>query len=788
MSNASPATTELLDMLIVGGGPAGTAAAFRAKELGIRALVIDFDDLMKRIRDYSKDKLILPNFGGGDKMKFPAGGELVTRLHFQDIDKDEMCQMWKGFYQDCDIPSRVGPELTGLERHADGTWTANTWNHVTNAPEVYRTRYVVLAPGRGVPRRFDIPGNTDGIAYRLDDANNYIEGPVCVIGGGTSAAEAVIAISNAKLAANDPFPVAWSYRGTQMPRVSKALAGTFFEAYLGNGNVRYYPVSEPVAVVQGPDRVEYLSVLIDRKTVPGRIQECMHLEFPKTRCIACIGEDIPESFLRDLGIHMVAGGAGEKKMMAVSPLLETQQPGVFLIGDLLSQAYFETEQFGADPGTFQRIKHRGNIKSSLRDGVFVAEVIKQKLEGRTRIDVVMRDAEDGPVAVPVAAAVPVPSTPTPSPFSSTVKVPAETSSATPSAAPSSTPVPESLASSGHVTMAIDYAQLEPINEAHLVRVTEAGVDADEFPLQFVGVTRIGSTACDINFPDDPLVAPSHASITNREGTYYLRDDGSTSGTYLRLRVGHPRPVAPGDLLRLGRQILVVQNDLRGYTVQQYDVSGQLVASHPLPERTVVFGRAGERGDPDVVLAANDMTLSRFHVSITRKDDRLLVEDFNSRNGTFLKVGDSVKLYNGDEIRLGRQILRVALQADAPDKTGSAPSKEFPRPVAAIPVEPAPAPVGKAAQVTFKATGATFAMQASQTILDIADEFDVELDHECWVGKCGADLIRIVEGQEFLNEVSEQESKTIKRRGAEPGHCRLACMTRVSGPVVVEAVE
>ena len=39
----------VLDLLIVGGGPLGTACAFRAKELGIAALVIEMDDLMKRI-------------------------------------------------------------------------------------------------------------------------------------------------------------------------------------------------------------------------------------------------------------------------------------------------------------------------------------------------------------------------------------------------------------------------------------------------------------------------------------------------------------------------------------------------------------------------------------------------------------------------------------------------------------------------------------------------------------------------------------------------------------------
>ena len=34
-------TVDVLDVLIVGGGPAGTAAAFRSKELGIEALVIE---------------------------------------------------------------------------------------------------------------------------------------------------------------------------------------------------------------------------------------------------------------------------------------------------------------------------------------------------------------------------------------------------------------------------------------------------------------------------------------------------------------------------------------------------------------------------------------------------------------------------------------------------------------------------------------------------------------------------------------------------------------------------
>ncbi len=76
--------------------------------------------MLKRIRDYAKDKLILPSFGGGDQMGFVQGGDLVSRLHFDPIDKDEMCRTWKDFYQEFQIQTRIGVELTGLEHDARG--------------------------------------------------------------------------------------------------------------------------------------------------------------------------------------------------------------------------------------------------------------------------------------------------------------------------------------------------------------------------------------------------------------------------------------------------------------------------------------------------------------------------------------------------------------------------------------------------------------------------------------------------------------------------------------------
>ncbi|HEX2897749.1 MAG TPA: FAD-dependent oxidoreductase, partial [candidate division Zixibacteria bacterium] len=291
---------DVLDMLIVGGGPAGTAAAFHAKELGLNALVIDFDDILKRIRDYAKDKQILPGFGGADKMKFPQGKNLVEKLHFEPIDKDEMQLAWKKFYVDNNIPAKIKVELTGLEKGSDSVWNAKVYNHNLKKDETIKAKHVVLALGGGEPRRFDIPGNVEGIQYRLNDAKAYVGSPVCVIGGGTSSAEAVIAISNAKKESDDKFEVCWSYRGTTMPAVSKALAEVFFDCHMNNGNIRYLPNSDAVAIVTAEDKNEYLSVRIDRRIVAGRPSETTHVEFPKEFCIACIGQDLPERILNTM--------------------------------------------------------------------------------------------------------------------------------------------------------------------------------------------------------------------------------------------------------------------------------------------------------------------------------------------------------------------------------------------------------------------------------------------------------------------------------------------------------
>ncbi|MDZ7268250.1 MAG: FHA domain-containing protein [candidate division KSB1 bacterium] len=757
----------VLDLLVVGGGPAGTAAAFRARELGLAVLVIDFDDLMKRIRDYAKDKLILPDYGGGDQMPFPRGGALINALHFTPIDKDEMCRRWKSYYRTFNVPAQIGVELTGLQRNSDGTWLARAYNHRTKAEQFYTARHVALTIGRGVPRRFDIPGNTEGIAYRLSDAAQYVGEPVCVIGGGTSAAEAVIAISNAKARANDATAVYWSCRSDKLPKVSRALAEVFFEAFMTNGNIRQFPGSEPVAVLTAEDRREYLSVRIDRRRVPGRPGETVHLEFVKEFCVACIGEDIPEAFLSSLGIDMVAGGPQGKKRFVVNPLLETRQPNVYLLGDILSPAYFETEDFNADPASFREIKRRGNIKAALRDGVLVAEAVAQKLAGQTSIRIDL-DFEEAP-----RTAAPPPRR------AGTVVVESE--------GPAQADLPQTNAATAHT--------------ACLVRLLAGNVEADEFPLREDRLTTIGRAGCDLSFPEDVLLSEKHASILydRSEGCYLLRDDGSVNGVFVRLQPASAREVMPGSLVRVGRQFLLFGRENGAPLFVHFDAEGKPLGRHPLTERTQVLGREA----PDVTLDPKDLTLSRRHLAVRLEGGVMKIKDLGSANGTFLKIKGAMPLRDGDQFRVGQQLFLLQLRTLAPRRTVLFNTRPG---VASPPVEaatPAPAPARSATPVSqraatplpqgllvrFKNANKTVPFRPGQSICEIAEKHGLALKADCRIGSCGMDPIRILAGRENLNEIGDEERGTLEDiNKLQAGEYRLACMARPIGPVTVEILK
>jgi NAD(P)H-nitrite reductase large subunit/ferredoxin len=82
------------------------------------------------------------------------------------------------------------------------------------------------------------------------------------------------------------------------------------------------------------------------------------------------------------------------------------------------------------------------------------------------------------------------------------------------------------------------------------------------------------------------------------------------------------------------------------------------------------------------------------------------------------------------------------------------------------------------------TGPTVRAKKGEKLLDIAEASQVPIEHGCRMGMCGSDPVRIIEGEENLSAMRSAERRTLERLGLGAG-CRMACVSRVEGPVVVD---
>jgi len=86
------------------------------------------------------------------------------------------------------------------------------------------------------------------------------------------------------------------------------------------------------------------------------------------------------------------------------------------------------------------------------------------------------------------------------------------------------------------------------------------------------------------------------------------------------------------------------------------------------------------------------------------------------------------------------------------------------------------------EVVFK-PGPTVLARLGDSLLRVAQANRVPLESGCRMGLCGADPVRIVEGEENLSPPTAGERATLNRLGL-PADCRMACTARVRGAVAV----
>lgn len=135
-----PKTPDLFDVIIIGGGPAGIAAALGAIENQLSYLLIDQQGIGGTVRQYPREKLVLT-----DLVELPLYGKL-TRSEYA---KEELIQLWETIHDKYKIHSLLSKTLFNVVRQDDGIFDVRVTD--INDPKMisrYKAQNVILALGR----------------------------------------------------------------------------------------------------------------------------------------------------------------------------------------------------------------------------------------------------------------------------------------------------------------------------------------------------------------------------------------------------------------------------------------------------------------------------------------------------------------------------------------------------------------------------------------------------------------------------------------------------------------
>jgi thioredoxin reductase (NADPH) len=263
------AAPDVLDVVIVGCGPAGFSASLAAMEHKLKSVTLEQDSLGGTITHFPRGKLV---------MTAPFTLPIAGTFNFTELSKEELIGFFQQIAQDAGLKVNTDERVEAITR-VDGLF------EVKSARATYKTHTVLLTIGRrGTPRLLDVPGEDQSkVVYRLIDPEQYRGQRVLIVGGGDSALEAACA-----LAEQPGTAVTLSHRGEAFNRAKPKNRDRVSEAQSsGRLNVLLASSIKRIGLEDVELEVGGKSLAIDNDIVIG-----------------CVGGVLPTAFLKNIGIEV----------------------------------------------------------------------------------------------------------------------------------------------------------------------------------------------------------------------------------------------------------------------------------------------------------------------------------------------------------------------------------------------------------------------------------------------------------------------------------------------------
>ena len=263
-------TPDMCDLLIVGAGPSGIAAALKASELGLKARIVEQESLGGTVFTFPRQKVVMTQ-----PMELPGFGS----VKLVNTTKQELLDIWKKALSNFNIDVEERKRVTGIN-------SSNGYFEVTLAEgEVISTRTVLLAIGRrGTPRKLGVPGeDMDKVTYKLIEPELFNGLNILVVGGGDSAVESALLLA-------DSNNVTLSYRKGAFARI-KPDNRTRIQDAIDNGRIE---------VIFNSNLKE-----IERESIT-LVVENSEVKLPNDQVFIFAGGELPNAFLRSAGVEIEA--------------------------------------------------------------------------------------------------------------------------------------------------------------------------------------------------------------------------------------------------------------------------------------------------------------------------------------------------------------------------------------------------------------------------------------------------------------------------------------------------
>jgi len=236
--NAETEDKNVMDVVIIGAGPAGISASLRASEHGLKSLTLERETVGGTVSKYPRQKLVMTS-----PVEFPLYGKFRKTA----LSKEELLAFWEKVMRRTDLNIHTGEGVDWVRKERNGLFLIQT------KKEEYKSRAVVLAMGRaGTPRKLGVKGEElPHVLYRLIEADHYTHKNILIVGGGDSAVEAAMGLAH-----QPGNRVTISYRRNEFSRLKDRNAKRI-EEQIGSGKIEVLFNSIPTEFREGSVTIEW---------------------------------------------------------------------------------------------------------------------------------------------------------------------------------------------------------------------------------------------------------------------------------------------------------------------------------------------------------------------------------------------------------------------------------------------------------------------------------------------------------------------------------------------------